>query len=142
MIFQNDRSGKFLQSYAVSAESGVKVTIESPSNRTNSFPIASQAGRGPDIVIWAYDKVGEWSEGGWTAPVYFSEEYKGKFSPKAWEAVMNVNRASSNTNRIKYFLQSYLLTYCSGSLLLNQENPYRRACDNLALRKAVDATNL
>jgi hypothetical protein len=41
---------------------GVKVKIEAPENITDSFPIAAQAGTGPDIVIWAHDKVGEWAE--------------------------------------------------------------------------------
>jgi maltose/maltodextrin transport system substrate-binding protein len=68
---------------------GIKVTIESPPNLTTRFAIAAQAGRGPDIVIWAHDKIGEWSEGGLISPVDVSDEYKGKFFPKAWEAVMH-----------------------------------------------------
>ncbi|HEY6840683.1 MAG TPA: hypothetical protein VI114_05650 [Chthoniobacterales bacterium] len=39
---------------------GLKVTIEAPEKITDSFPIAAQMAKGPDIVIWAHDKVGEW----------------------------------------------------------------------------------
>jgi maltose/maltodextrin transport system substrate-binding protein len=34
---------------------GTKVKIDTPERITDSFPIAAQAGKGPDIVIWAHD---------------------------------------------------------------------------------------
>src|ERR1700730_9862032 len=43
---------------------GLKVTIEAPEKITDSFPIAAQMAKGPDIVIWAHDKVGEWADAG------------------------------------------------------------------------------
>jgi maltose-binding protein MalE len=42
---------------------GIKVSIETPQNITTDFPLAAEAGKGPDIVIWAHDKVGEWADG-------------------------------------------------------------------------------
>ena len=69
------------------ANLGLKVTVETPEKITDSFPIAAQAGKGPDIVIWAHDKVGEWADGGLIAPVETSSEFAGKFFPKAWQAV-------------------------------------------------------
>jgi maltose/maltodextrin transport system substrate-binding protein len=69
------------------AELGLKVTIETPQNITDSFPIAAQAGKGPDIVIWAHDKVGEWADGGLIAPVEVSDEFSKKLFPKAWHAM-------------------------------------------------------
>jgi maltose/maltodextrin transport system substrate-binding protein len=66
---------------------GVNVTIETPTNITEDFPISAQAGMGPDIVIWAHDKVGEWADGGLITPVSVSKEFESKFFPKAWEAV-------------------------------------------------------
>jgi len=66
---------------------GLKVTIEAPEKITDSYPIAAQAGKGPDIVAWAHDKVGEWADGGLIAPVEVSDEYADKFFPKAWQAV-------------------------------------------------------
>jgi maltose/maltodextrin transport system substrate-binding protein len=66
---------------------GIKVTIEAPEKITDSFPIAAQAGKGPDIVIWAHDKVGEWADAGLIASVEVPNEYANKFFPKAWQAV-------------------------------------------------------
>jgi maltose/maltodextrin transport system substrate-binding protein len=65
---------------------GLKLTIETPEKITDSFPIAAQAGKGPDIVIWAHDKVGEWADGGLIAPLEVSDEFTNKFFPKAWQA--------------------------------------------------------
>jgi maltose/maltodextrin transport system substrate-binding protein len=48
---------------------GLKVTIEAPEKITDSFPIAAQMAKGPDIVIWAHDKVGEWADAGLIAPI-------------------------------------------------------------------------
>jgi hypothetical protein len=48
-IFRDDRDRwKFLGYLAEGAKSGG----------------SSQMGQGPDIVIWAHDKVGEWADGG------------------------------------------------------------------------------
>jgi maltose/maltodextrin transport system substrate-binding protein len=68
---------------------GLKVTIESPEKITDSFPIAAQMAKGPDIVIWAHDKVGEWADAGLIAPVQISEEFGNRFFPKAWQAVLH-----------------------------------------------------
>src|SRR6201993_2498879 len=62
---------------------GLKVTIESPENITDSYPIAAQMAKGPDIVIWAHDKVGEWADAGLIAPAQISEEFGNRFFPKA-----------------------------------------------------------
>jgi maltose/maltodextrin transport system substrate-binding protein len=68
---------------------GLKVTIESPEKITDSFPIAAQMAKGPDIVIWAHDKVGEWADAGLIAPIQISEEFGNRFFPKAWQAVLH-----------------------------------------------------
>jgi maltose/maltodextrin transport system substrate-binding protein len=68
---------------------GIKVTIESPEKLTDSFPIAAQMAKGPDIVIWAHDKVGEWADAGLIAPVQISEQFGDRFFPKAWQAVLH-----------------------------------------------------
>ena len=56
---------------------GIRVTIETPEKITDSFPIAAQAGKGPDIVIWAHDKVGEWADAGliaqWRSQMNFQQ---------------------------------------------------------------------
>jgi maltose/maltodextrin transport system substrate-binding protein len=72
---------------------GIKVTIETPANIVNNFPLAAQARQGPDIVIWAHDKVGEWADSGLIAPVDPSSKFVRKFNPQAWEAVLHQNAA-------------------------------------------------
>ena len=66
---------------------GTKVKIDTPERITDSFPIAGQASKDPDIVIWAHDKLGEWADAGLIAPVEVPQELVNKFLPKAWEAV-------------------------------------------------------
>jgi len=72
---------KFEQDY------GIPVRIETPEKITDNFPLAAQAGKGPDIVIWAHDKVGEWADGGVIAPIEVTAAYKQQFYPMAWDAV-------------------------------------------------------
>jgi maltose/maltodextrin transport system substrate-binding protein len=71
---------------------GVKVTVETPEKITRTFPIAAQVGKGPDIVIWAHDKVGEWADSGLIAPVEISTEFSEEFFPLAWQAVLHAKR--------------------------------------------------
>src|SRR5260370_86348 len=66
---------------------GVPVRIETPEKITDSFPLAAQAGKGPDIVIWAHDKVGEWADSGIIAPIEVTAGYKQQFYPMAGDAV-------------------------------------------------------
>jgi maltose/maltodextrin transport system substrate-binding protein len=76
----------------VQKDLGIKVTIETPENITFSFPIASQMGQGPDIVIWAHDKIGEWADGGLISPVEVSSDFKAKFFEKSWQSVRHRDR--------------------------------------------------
>jgi maltose/maltodextrin transport system substrate-binding protein len=70
-------------------DTGIKVKLESPENRTDDFAMAVQVAKGPDIVIWAHDKVGEWADAGIIAPIEVSQELRNRFLPKAWEAVVH-----------------------------------------------------
>ena len=70
----------------------IKVHLESPQNITDSFPTAAQMGKGPDIVIWAHDKVGEWADAGLISPVEVHHETREKYLPQAWEAVTHKDR--------------------------------------------------
>jgi len=72
---------KFEEQYSI------KVHLESPQNITDAFPTAAQVGKGPDIIIWAHDKVGEWADAGLIAPIEVHQETREKYFPKAWEAV-------------------------------------------------------
>jgi maltose/maltodextrin transport system substrate-binding protein len=66
---------------------GISVRIETPEKITDNFPLAAQAGKGPDIVIWPNDKVGEWADGGIIAPIEVTSAYMQQYYPIAWEAV-------------------------------------------------------
>lgn len=70
---------------------GIEVRIETPANIIDNFSLAAPADEGPDIVIWAHDKVGEWADGGLIAPVEVSPKFVRKFYPQAWQAVMHRN---------------------------------------------------
>ena len=52
-----------------------------------------KSGKGPDIVIWAHDKVGEWADAGLISPVEVkSVKTREKYFPQAWEAVTHKER--------------------------------------------------
>src|SRR6266478_9725186 len=91
LIWMDSDRGRAVQALAqkFEADLGLKVTIETPEKITDSFPIAAQCGKGPDIVIWAHDKVGEWADAGLIAPVEIFEEFGNRFFPKAWQAVLH-----------------------------------------------------
>jgi maltose/maltodextrin transport system substrate-binding protein len=91
LIWMDADRGHALEAIAKKFESdfGLKVTIETPEKITDCFPIAAQMAKGPDIVVWAHDKVGEWADAGLIAPVQVTEEFKNEFFPKAWQAVLH-----------------------------------------------------
>jgi maltose/maltodextrin transport system substrate-binding protein len=68
---------------------GIKVNVDATENIPNNFPLAAQSDKGPDIVIFAHDKVGEWADGGLIAPVPIAAAYRSRFDSKAWEAVQH-----------------------------------------------------
>ena len=91
LIWMDADRGHALEAMAKKFESdfGLKVTIETPEKITDCFPIAAQMAKGPDIVVWAHDKVGEWADAGLIAQVQVTEEFKNEFFPKAWQAVLH-----------------------------------------------------
>jgi maltose/maltodextrin transport system substrate-binding protein len=91
LIWMDSDRGYALELIAEKFENdfGLKVTIEAPEKITDSFQIAAQAAKGPDIVIWAHDKLGEWADAGLIAPVEVSDELLNKFFRKSWQAVLH-----------------------------------------------------
>lgn len=67
-------------------ELGVKVKVEIPENLTDRFQQAAATGKGPDIVLWAHDRFGEWAQSGLLAPVKPSESVKVAIDGKGWQA--------------------------------------------------------
>ena len=89
LIWMDSQRGRALEPIAnkFQSELGIKVTIETPEQITDSFPIAAQAGKGPDVVIWAHDKVGEWAGAGLISQIDVPDSFLHRFFPKAWQAV-------------------------------------------------------
>jgi maltose/maltodextrin transport system substrate-binding protein len=69
------------------ADLGVTVTIEEVEPLTDKFQQAAATGDGPDIVLWAHDRFGEWAAGGLIAPVTPSTQITDGILPSAWDAV-------------------------------------------------------
>lgn len=67
-------------------ELGVKVKVEIPENLTDRFQQAAATGKGPDIVMWAHDRFGEWAQSGLLAPVKPSLSVKSAIDGKGWQA--------------------------------------------------------
>jgi maltose/maltodextrin transport system substrate-binding protein len=70
------------------ADLGIPVTVEVVDPLTDKFQQAAATGDGPDIVLWAHDRFGEWAAGGLIAPVEPSPEFQAGVLETAWDAVM------------------------------------------------------
>jgi maltose/maltodextrin transport system substrate-binding protein len=68
-------------------EMGVPVKVETQEQLTEKFQAAAQGGKGPDIFLWAHDRIGEWADGGLLKPLEVSEDFKKAFIPMSWDAV-------------------------------------------------------
>ena len=51
------------------AETGIPVEVAHPDSATDKFQQAAATGNGPDIFIWAHDRIGEWAKSGLLTPV-------------------------------------------------------------------------
>jgi maltose/maltodextrin transport system substrate-binding protein len=67
-------------------KTGVAVTVEAPEDGPGKFQQAAAAGKGPDIWIWAHDRIGEWVAGGLLQPVTPSKKVQADIDPLAWKA--------------------------------------------------------
>src|ERR1700730_15211597 len=66
---------------------GIPVKVEAPEGATDKFQAAAQAGKGPDIMLWAHDRIGEWADAGLLKPVTVSDDFKAGLIPMSWDAV-------------------------------------------------------
>ncbi len=71
---------------------GVPVKVEAPDGLTDKFQAAAQAGKGPDIVFWAHDRLGEWADSGLLKPLEIKDDFKANFIPMSWDAVTHNNQ--------------------------------------------------
>ena len=68
-------------------EMGVSVKVETQEGITDKFQNAAQTGKGPDIMFWAHDRIGEWADAGILQPLEIKEDFKGTMIPMSWDAV-------------------------------------------------------
>ena len=66
---------------------GISVKVETPGDLTEKFRSAAQSGQGPDIVIWAHDRIGQWADAGILRALEINAQFKQEFTPICWEAV-------------------------------------------------------
>ena len=69
------------------AETGIPVEVAHPDSATDKYQQAAATGNGPDIFIWAHDRIGEWAKSGLIVPVTPSVETKDEIADFAWNAV-------------------------------------------------------
>ena len=66
--------------------SGVDVVVQHPEGAPDKFQSAAAAGKGPDIMCWAHDRVGEWAKSGLVVPVRPKPRTKAEIDDAAWKA--------------------------------------------------------
>ena len=71
---------------------GIPVTVEHPEGATDKFFHAAKSGKGPDLMIWAHDRLGEWADTGLLLPVDPDPDFAARLFPKAWEAFTHRGR--------------------------------------------------
>ena len=67
-------------------DSGVKVVVQHPEGAPDKFQAAAAAGKGPDIMCWPHDRVGEWAKSGLVVPVRPSKRLRAEIDDAAWGA--------------------------------------------------------
>jgi maltose/maltodextrin transport system substrate-binding protein len=77
------------------AETGVDVVVETPDplDGPTKFQQAAAAGKGPDLYVYAHDRVGEWSESGVLRSVTPSRRLRDDIEPLAWKGFTLRGRA-------------------------------------------------
>lgn len=84
-----DRSAEQLAAVAArfTEDLGIEVRIESPEPIPDKFPQAAATGDGPDVVLWAHDRFGEWAASGLLSPVDLPAGMQADLAPVALEAL-------------------------------------------------------
>jgi arabinogalactan oligomer/maltooligosaccharide transport system substrate-binding protein len=90
VIWADDKRAAVLSKFAAdfSAKSGITLKVQAVSKdlQTN-FVTASQADKGPDIVVGAHDWIGNLVQNGTIDPIQLTEQQKGAFNPIAIKGV-------------------------------------------------------
>jgi len=75
-----------------SADTGIPVVVETPDDAAAKFQQAAAAGKGPDILVHAHDRVGEWVAGGLIQAVTPSKPVHDDIDPLAWRGFSHRGR--------------------------------------------------
>jgi maltose/maltodextrin transport system substrate-binding protein len=70
------------------ADTGIAIDIVHPDNITDRFQQAAGSGQGPDIVIFAHDRMGEWAQSGLLTPIAPSNGFRDRYFDFTWDAVL------------------------------------------------------
>lgn len=71
---------------AFAAKSGIAVTVEHPEDAPGKFQQGAAAGKGPDVMCWPHDRMGEWAKSGLIVPVSPSKKVRDEVEDTAWKA--------------------------------------------------------
>ncbi len=66
--------------------SGVPVVVQHPEGAPDKFQAAAAAGKGPDIMCWPHDRVGEWARAGLVVPIRPPRRVREAIDDSAWGA--------------------------------------------------------
>ncbi|MDO9072188.1 MAG: maltose/maltodextrin ABC transporter substrate-binding protein MalE [Rubrivivax sp.] len=64
---------------------GVRVVVQHPEGAPDKFTAAAAAGKGPDIMCWAHDRIGEWAKSGLVVPVRPPKRVRDEIDEGAWK---------------------------------------------------------
>jgi maltose/maltodextrin transport system substrate-binding protein len=70
---------------AFTRETGVELVVETPDDGPAKFQQAAAAGKGPDIYVYAHDRIGEWIAGGLIHAVTPNRALREDIDPLAWQ---------------------------------------------------------
>lgn len=70
---------------AFTRDTGVAVVVETPDEGPAKFQQAASAGKGPDIYVYAHDRIGEWTAAGLLHAVTPSAQLRADIDPLAWQ---------------------------------------------------------
>jgi maltose/maltodextrin transport system substrate-binding protein len=70
---------------AFTADTGVEVIVETPDDGPSKFQQAASAGKGPDLYVYAHDRIGEWIAGGLIHAVTPGQRVADDIDPLAWK---------------------------------------------------------
>lgn len=68
-----------------SARTGIAVEVTSPPGMLDRFQLLAESGQGPDMLIWAHDRVGEWSEMGLIRSITPKTSLQKRIPALAWQ---------------------------------------------------------